>query len=68
MSLKFERDSTYREVAPSAVSAASSATRGGPLPGTSGKHPLAEAVGTAITGGKQNAGTKGYLAVCCNPS
>jgi hypothetical protein len=35
---------------------------GGPLPGTSGKHPLAEAVGTALTGGKSAAGTKGYLA------
>jgi hypothetical protein len=35
-----------------------------PLPGTSGKHPLAETVGTALTGGKSMAGTKGYLAVC----
>ncbi|KAK3374861.1 hypothetical protein B0H63DRAFT_257631 [Podospora didyma] len=34
----------------------------GQLPGTSGKHPIAEVVGTAITGGRQNAGTKGYLA------
>ncbi|TDZ29135.1 PXMP2/4 family protein 3 [Colletotrichum sidae] len=33
-----------------------------PLPGTSGKHPLTEALGTAITGGKKNAGSKGYLA------
>ncbi|KAK1769056.1 hypothetical protein QBC33DRAFT_532081 [Phialemonium atrogriseum] len=61
MSLKFERD-TYREAAPSAVSSASSAIRGGPIPGTSGKHPIAAAIGTAVTGGKQNAGTKGYLA------
>ena len=36
----------------------------GHLPGTSGKHPFAESIGTAITGGAQNAGTKGYLAVC----
>ncbi|KAI1641021.1 integral membrane protein [Biscogniauxia mediterranea] len=32
-----------------------------PLPGTSGKHPIAEAIGTAVTGGKKNAGTRGYL-------
>ncbi|KAI0480273.1 integral membrane protein [Xylariaceae sp. FL0804] len=35
--------------------------RDGPIPGTSGKHPHLEAIGTAITGGKMNAGTKGYL-------
>jgi len=35
----------------------------GVLPGTSGDHPIAEMVGTALTGGKENAGTKGYLAV-----
>lgn len=34
------------------------------IPGTSGHHPIAEVVGTALTGGRQNAGTKGYLAVC----
>ncbi|KAF6812791.1 integral membrane protein [Colletotrichum musicola] len=33
-----------------------------PLPGTSGKHPISEAIGTAITGGRKNAGSKGYLA------
>ncbi|PTB81689.1 hypothetical protein M440DRAFT_16022 [Trichoderma longibrachiatum ATCC 18648] len=33
-----------------------------PLPGTSGKHPIAETIGTALTGGKGMAGTKGYLA------
>ncbi|SPO02902.1 related to membrane protein, peroxisomal [Cephalotrichum gorgonifer] len=32
------------------------------IPGTSGKHPIAAAVGTALTGGRENAGTKGYLA------
>ncbi|CAK7568182.1 MAG: hypothetical protein SEPTF4163_006165 [Sporothrix epigloea] len=32
------------------------------IPGTSGHHPIAEVVGTALTGGRQNAGTKGYLA------
>ncbi|KAH8910319.1 integral membrane protein [Coniochaeta sp. PMI_546] len=56
-SLKIERDTFQRDLAaPSGV-----APKGGPLPGTSGKHPVAEAVGTAITGGKSNAGTKGYL-------
>ena len=34
----------------------------GNLPGTKGDHPIAAVVGTAITGGRQNAGTKGYLA------
>lgn len=33
------------------------------IPGTSGKHPIAEKLGTAITGGKGNAGTRGYLMV-----
>lgn len=36
----------------------------GEIAGVSGKHPFAEAIGTAITGGLKNAGTKGYLAVC----
>jgi hypothetical protein len=63
-SLKIERDTFQRgPAAPSAVGSTATATKGGPLPGTSGKHPVAEAVGTAITGGKQNAGTKGYLRV-----
>jgi hypothetical protein len=35
----------------------------GNLPGTKGHHPVAAVVGTAITGGRENAGTKGYLAV-----
>jgi len=55
MSLKIERDS-FQQGPASRMSAV------GPLPGTSGKHPIAETVGTALTGGKQNAGTKGYLA------
>lgn len=74
MSFKFERD-TYNQqadgaahVAGYAKSAASDARqhlagREGPLPGTTGKHPISEKIGTVITGGKQNAGTKGYLAV-----
>jgi hypothetical protein len=39
----------------------------GQLPGTSGKHPISAVVGTAITGGRKNAGTKGYLAVRRGP-
>lgn len=66
MSVKFERD-TYKQaegVAGPAVSAAAELLgRDGPIPGTSGKHPISEAVGTALTGGKQMAGTKGYLMV-----
>lgn len=66
MSVKFERD-TYKQaegVAGPAVSAAAELLgRDGPLPGTTGKHPISEAVGTALTGGKQMAGTKGYLMV-----
>jgi hypothetical protein len=61
MSLKIERDTLKQGPAPS--NAPSRAPPGGPLPGTSGKHPIAETIGTAITGGKDNAGTKGYLAV-----
>ncbi|KAL2142292.1 hypothetical protein VTI28DRAFT_1366 [Corynascus sepedonium] len=34
----------------------------GQLPGTTGKHPISAVVGTALTGGRKNAGTKGYLA------
>lgn len=67
MSVKFERE-TFKQaegVAGPAVSAAAELLgRDGPLPGTTGKHPISEAVGTALTGGKQMAGTKGYLMVC----
>lgn len=59
-SFKIERDTFQRNLA----APSGAAPRGGPLPGTSGKHPVAEAVGTAITGGLGNAGTKGYLRVC----
>ncbi|KAI5457720.1 hypothetical protein BGZ63DRAFT_364462 [Mariannaea sp. PMI_226] len=34
----------------------------GNIPGTKGHHPVADVIGTAITGGMGNAGTKGYLA------
>ncbi|KAK3692026.1 hypothetical protein B0T22DRAFT_1188 [Podospora appendiculata] len=45
-----------------AAAAAITEAASGNLPGTSGKHPISEVVGTAITGGRKNAGTKGYLA------
>ncbi|KAK8117966.1 Peroxisomal membrane protein PMP22 [Apiospora kogelbergensis] len=38
----------------------------GPLPGTSGKHPIAESIGTAITGGKKAAGSNGYMMAYIN--
>lgn len=67
MSLKIERDTFQQGGAPAPSAAAgaavAAAARDAPLPGTSGKHPIAEKIGTAITGGKKNAGTKGYLAV-----
>lgn len=59
MSVKFERD-TFQQTASNVMN---NAAQNAPLPGTSGKHPLAEKVGTALTGGAGNAGTKGYLAV-----
>ena len=59
MSVKFERDTVRR----TAQDAMSSAVQNGKIPGTTGKHPFAEKVGTALTGGASAAGTKGYLAV-----
>jgi hypothetical protein len=62
--LKIERDTVRKgsETVANAAAAAA-AVKDGPLPGTSGKHPHLEKIGTAITGGKGNAGTKGYLMV-----
>jgi hypothetical protein len=81
MSLKFERDTVRETVNQAAANyatnkggfvgsaaAAVAEAASGNLPGTSGKHPIAEVVGTALTGGRQNAGTKGYLAVCFAPT
>ncbi|KAH7140741.1 hypothetical protein EDB81DRAFT_885456 [Dactylonectria macrodidyma] len=34
----------------------------GDIPGTKGHHPVSAVIGTALTGGMENAGTKGYLA------
>ncbi|KAK6070615.1 Mpv17/PMP22 family protein [Seiridium cupressi] len=59
--LKIERDTVRKGSESVAAAAAEAAAKDGPLPGTSGKHPHLEKLGTAITGGKGNAGTKGYL-------
>lgn len=61
MSVKFERE-TLKQTAQKVM--ASAVPEAGKIPGTGGKHPIAEKVGTALTGGFENAGTKGYLAVC----
>ncbi|KAI1384866.1 uncharacterized protein F4822DRAFT_433405 [Hypoxylon trugodes] len=70
MSLKIERETirhaTENVAGGGAVGPLANIGRDGPLPGTSGKHPVAEAIGTAITGGKRNAGTKGYLMAYIN--
>lgn len=80
-SLKIERDTfqtavtqgaqkasdNHRGSKVAATAAAISEAASGNLPGTKGDHPISAVVGTAITGGRQNAGTKGYLAVCCSP-
>ena len=76
MSLKIERDTVTGTVKDAVVNhvvnkggfvgstaAAISEAAHGQLPGTSGKHPISAVVGTALTGGRKNAGTKGYLAV-----
>ncbi|KAK1966463.1 Mpv17/PMP22 family protein [Colletotrichum eremochloae] len=57
MSVKFEKETIKK-----GVEEVKKGLIGDPLPGTSGKHPISEAIGTAVTGGKKNAGTKGYLA------
>lgn len=75
MSIKFERDTFKQGEAAAGASFSAAAAnakqqllgRDGPIPGTTGKHPITEAIGTAITGGKDNAGTKGYLAVGDGP-
>lgn len=59
MSVKFEAESVREKVG----EAAKNIFDGEPIPGTSGKRPLRAAIGTALTGGKEMAGTKGYLAV-----
>lgn len=60
MSVRFEKET---KEAVKAAQDVMSGAEGGHLPGTSGKHPISAAIGTALTGGKDMAGTKGYLAV-----
>lgn len=55
MSVKFEKD-TIRQTGGVAGSQGIGTIRGG-------KHELADQIGTALTGGKGNAGQPGYLAV-----
>lgn len=62
MSLKVERDTVQTVSRVADDVAAKLAEQVKPLPGTSGKHPVSAAIGTALTGGKEMAGTKGYLA------
>lgn len=61
MSVTFEK--TTKEAVTKAASDVSSslASSASTIPGTTGKHPLSAAVGTALTGGRKMAGTKGYL-------
>lgn len=63
MSIKFEKETIRHATETVPSGGLAHVPRDGPLPGTSGKHPIAEAIGTAITGGKKNAGTRGYLMV-----
>lgn len=63
MSVKFERE-TLKQTAQNLMSSA--VPDDGHIPGTRGRHPIAEKLGTALTGGLQNAGTKGYLAAYIN--
>ncbi|KAK0670661.1 hypothetical protein QBC41DRAFT_317502 [Cercophora samala] len=74
-SIKIERDTVQETITNAAKSvskkdvgfvgttaAAIAEAAHGDLPGTTGKHPISAVVGTALTGGRKNAGTKGYLA------
>lgn len=61
MSVRFEK--TTKEAVTTAKDAIAGGVKDGSLPGTSGKHPITSAIGTALTGGREMAGTKGYLAV-----
>ncbi|KAK2072332.1 hypothetical protein P8C59_006691 [Phyllachora maydis] len=60
-SLKMERD-TFQQGVNNAAAALASGVDRARIPGTTGRHPIAEEIGTALTGGRPNAGTKGYLA------
>jgi hypothetical protein len=54
MSVKFEKE-TIKQTG--GLAGAEAIMKGG-------KHELADEIGTALTGGKGNAGKPGYLAVC----
>jgi hypothetical protein len=56
MSVKFEKE-TIKQTGGVASAHAISSIKGG-------KHELADEIGTALTGGKADAGKPGYLAVC----
>jgi hypothetical protein len=59
MSVKFEKDTiTQTGGAVAGALGATAMDNKGPM------HQLADEVGTALTGGQGNVGTKGYLAVC----
>jgi hypothetical protein len=58
MSVKFEKDTISQT--------SGMAPEQGLAMVKSSKHPIAHGIGTALTGGKANEGTKGYLAVSCN--
>ncbi|KAK8108467.1 PXMP2/4 family protein 4 [Apiospora sp. TS-2023a] len=65
----FDAAHAAREAAHNAREVAREVVKGprdGPLPGTTGKHPISESLGTAITGGKAMAGTKGYMMAYIN--
>jgi hypothetical protein len=55
MSVKFEKDTIQQT--------GGMAGTQGPTLMKGAKHPIANEIGTALTGGKANVGTKGYLAV-----
>ncbi|KOS20829.1 PXMP2/4 family protein 3 [Escovopsis weberi] len=69
MSVKFQEEAVQQAVQQTTQIAQDVASRAlekafdknAPLPGTSGKHPIVEFIGTALTGGAAMAGTRGYL-------
>src|SRR5687767_15106800 len=67
MSVKFKRE-TVRAASEGAATMGIQLPTGKKLPGMSGEHPIAEAIGTALTaggktGGEKTAVAKGYLGV-----
>lgn len=66
MSVKFKSE-TLQTASDKVQNVLSSAEQGNIL-GARGKHPIAESIGTALTGGMKSAGTPGYLAVRLQPT